>query len=61
MKEKKTFKCLKCEKSIELFLDNEKESVYCPYCGIYQKIPRILKITNLCIYLDEDEMMSIKT
>lgn len=55
MKEKKTFKCLKCEKSIELFLDNEKENVYCSYCGIYQKIPRILKITNLCIYLDENE------
>ena len=36
--------------------NNKKEDVYCPYCGAYQKIPHILKITNLCIYLnDEDE------
>ena len=40
----------------DLYLDDKKEDVYCPYCGAYQKIPHILKITNLCIYLkDEDE------
>lgn len=53
MKEKKNFECSKCEKFIELYLDDKKEDVY---CGAYQKIPHILKITNLCIYLkDEDE------
>ena len=56
MKEKKNFECSKCEKFIELYLDDKKEDVYCSYCGAYQKIPHILKITNLCIYLkDEDE------
>lgn len=55
MKEKKIFECSKCQKSIELYLGNEKEGVYCPYCGIYQKVPHILKITNLCIYLDDED------
>lgn len=55
MKEKKNFECSKCKKSIELYLDNEEEGVYCPYCGTYQKVPYIFEITNLCIYLDNED------